>query len=106
TPALALIGRQLPWHVALFPTESAVSALPVEPIVPAAPAPPPVRAFDPPPAKGGDLPRPPKTSKPHAAVPSASHAAPLLPRAEGRISDPAPPPFPAQEEAAEPGRRS
>ncbi len=76
TPALPLIGRQLPWHVAVFPTKNASSQRLVEAPSHAAPAASAGHADARPSLLAGEQPRVPEPSASSGAIASRSDPAP------------------------------
>jgi beta-lactamase regulating signal transducer with metallopeptidase domain/5-hydroxyisourate hydrolase-like protein (transthyretin family) len=94
TPALALTGRQLPWHVAVLAPADAATAR--------ATARPSGHADDLPTAEARAVPPAPATPGPQATVPPAGRPAPVAPRAEVRTAALPPVPQEAPAVAGEP----
>jgi beta-lactamase regulating signal transducer with metallopeptidase domain/protocatechuate 3,4-dioxygenase beta subunit len=94
TPAVALLGRQLPWRVAVLPPDGAALARPGEHL-PQAPPTPAALADGPSGAVVGERSGPPAPPGSGETVPPGSELGLVLPRLETQTSDPVAPPPPA-----------
>jgi beta-lactamase regulating signal transducer with metallopeptidase domain/uncharacterized GH25 family protein len=101
TPAFVLVGRYLPWHVAVFPSAGAAPARAAERL-PQAPPAPAVLIGDPSGAEVGAPRRSSETSGASKALPQGGGPTPVVTRSAAPAPGPAPPAPPARASAEAP----